>query len=104
MMRILITSMDVDFILPAPMPTRLSAFGRVFAPPWPMTLLTLILLVLFIGLGRWHWHRGEAKQVLWSAYERNDATPALDARIDFDAAERFKPVAISGHFEPGRQF
>jgi len=86
------------------MPTRLSAFGRVFAPSWPMTLLTLILLVLFVSLGRWQWHRGEAKQVLWDSYERNDVTPALDARVDFDSAERFTSVALTGHFESNRQF
>ena len=69
-----------------------------------MTLLTLSLLVLFISLGRWQWHRGEAKQVLWTAYERNDSTPAPDARIDFDTAERFKRVALAGHFDPDHQF
>ena len=69
-----------------------------------MTLLTLILLVLFVSLGRWQWHRGEAKQVLWDSYERNDVTPALDARVDFDSAERFTSVALTGHFESNRQF
>jgi surfeit locus 1 family protein len=86
------------------MPTRLSAFGRVFAPSWPMTLLTLILLVLFVSLGRWQWHRGEGKQALWDAYERSDAAAQVDAHIDFDTAARFKTVAIRGHFEPKRQF
>jgi surfeit locus 1 family protein len=60
--------------------------------------------VLFVSLGRWQWHRGEAKQVLWTAYERNDSTPAPDARIDFDTAERFKRVALAGHFDPDHQF
>jgi surfeit locus 1 family protein len=69
-----------------------------------MTLLTLVLMMLFISLGRWQWHRGQAKQVLWDSYERNDATAALDARIDFDAAERFTSVALSGHFDSTRQF
>jgi surfeit locus 1 family protein len=86
------------------MPTRLSAFGRVFAPSWPMTLLTLILMMLFISLGRWQWHRGEAKQVLWDSYARNDATPVLDARVDFDGAERFTSVALTGHFDSKHQF
>ncbi len=104
MMRILITSMGVHFILPAPMPTRFSMFGRVFAPSWPLTLLTLILLTLFVGLGRWQWQRGEARQATWNAFERNDATPLLDAPIDFDTAERFRKVALSGRFEPTRQF
>ena len=86
------------------MPTRFSAFGRVFAPSWPMTLLTLILLVLFIGLGRWQWQRGEAKQVLWDAYERNDSSPVPHSRVDFDTAERFQRVALSGRFDPDHQF
>src|SRR3954462_15856333 len=72
MMRILITSMEPHFILPAPMPTRFSAFGKSFAPSWPMTLITLLLLTLFIALGRWQWQRGEAKQALWDTYERNE--------------------------------
>jgi surfeit locus 1 family protein len=86
------------------MPTRFSAFGRVFAPSWPMTLLTLILLALFVGLGRWQWHRGEVKQALWNAYERNDAAPATDGPIDFNTTERFKRVALRGRFESARQF
>ena len=70
-----------------------------------MTLLTLVLLTLFVGLGRWQWHRGEAKQAVWNAYERNDYTPALDAPVDLESADRFKRVAFSaGHFEPDHQF
>ena len=69
-----------------------------------MTLLTLILLMLFIGLGRWQWHRGEAKQAIWDSYQRNDTAPALDSPIDFDTAERFKRVALSGRYEPDHQF
>jgi len=86
------------------MPTRISAFGRVFAPSWPMTLLTLILLMTFIGLGRWQWHRGEAKQALWDAYASNDAPPVPNAPIDFDTAERFQRVALSGRYEANHQF
>jgi surfeit locus 1 family protein len=86
------------------MPTRLSAFGRVFAPSWPMTLLTLILLVLFVGLGRWQWHRGEAKQALWSAYERSDSRSVPGALVDFDTAQRFTRVALTGHFDAAHQF
>ena len=86
------------------MPTRFSAFGRVFAPSWPMTLLTLILLTLFVGLGRWQWQRGEAKQALWDAYARNDSPPALQARIDFDTVPRYQRVALSGRFDSDHQF
>ena len=69
------------FILPAPMPIRFSAFGRVFAPTWPMTLATILLLAMFVSLGSWQWHRGEGKQAVWTEYER-------DAPADADSAPR----------------
>src|SRR4051812_6064833 len=102
-MRILITSMGVHFILPAPMPTRFSAFGRVFAPTWLMTFLTLALLALFVSLGRWQWHRGEAKQAVWAEYERNAPATNIGAR-GFDEFERFAHLELSGAFEPAHQF
>src|SRR5688572_12765097 len=102
-MRILITSIGVHFILPAPMPTRFSAFGRAFAPSWPMTLITLVLLTLFVSLGRWQWHRGEAKQAVWAEFERNAASVPLGTR-DLDSIDRFARVEVSGAFEPERQF
>src|SRR5688572_28688992 len=79
-MRILITSMGGHFILPAPMPARFSAFGREFSPSWPMTLATLVLLALFVSLGRWQWNRGEAKQQVWSEFQRQAAPVPLDSR------------------------
>jgi len=85
------------------MPTRLSAFGRVFAPSWPMTLLTLILLVLFISLGRWQWHRGEAKQAVWGEYQRDAAAEALGSR-NFDSVSRFRRISLAGEFELSHQF
>jgi surfeit locus 1 family protein len=60
--------------------------------------------VLFVGLGRWQWHRGEAKQALWNAYERSDSPPVPNARVDFDAAERFTRVALTGRFDADHQF
>jgi surfeit locus 1 family protein len=68
-----------------------------------MTLLTLVLLTIFVSLGRWQWHRGEGKQAVWDSYERNDATPSLNAPVDFDTADRFKRVAFDGRFEPEHQ-
>jgi surfeit locus 1 family protein len=85
------------------MPIRFSAFGRVFAPSWPMTLLTLILLVAFIGLGRWQWQRGEAKQAVWAQYERGGGAQKLGSR-SFDDIDRFAPVEVTGHFQPWHQF
>jgi cytochrome oxidase assembly protein ShyY1 len=85
------------------MPTRFSALGRVFAPTWPMTLLTLVLLTLFVGLGRWQWHRGEAKQAVWAQFERNAPAQPLGTR-DLDNIDRFARIELSGAFEPERQF
>ena len=65
-----------------------------------MTLITLVLLTLFVGLGRWQWQRGEAKQAVWNAFERNDATPVLNARVDLDASIDSGASRLSGRFEP----
>ena len=69
-----------------------------------MTLITLVLLALFVGLGKWQWQRGEAKQAVWNAFERNDSTPDLNARVNLDAADRFQRIAVTGRYEPSRQF
>jgi surfeit locus 1 family protein len=102
-MRILIGSMRPDFILPAPMPIRFSAFGRVFAPSWPMTLATVLLLAAFVSLGRWQWQRGEAKQAVWSEYERRAPARDLGTR-DPDTVERFAHIRMSGRFDAAHQF
>jgi surfeit locus 1 family protein len=86
------------------MPIRLSAFGRVFAPSWPMTLATLLLLALFVSLGRWQWHRGEAKQLTWANYEREMHEPPVDAPARFDAAPRYQAIRMHGHFDGRHQF
>jgi surfeit locus 1 family protein len=68
-----------------------------------MTLLTVLLLTLFVGLGRWQWHRGEAKQVVWSQFERNAPAQASMER-NVDNVDRFTRVELHGVFEPERQF
>jgi surfeit locus 1 family protein len=85
------------------MPTRFSAFGRVFEPTWPMTLITLVMLTLFVGLGRWQWHRGEAKQAVWAEFERNAPASSLGAR-DFSSIDRFARVQLDGTFDAEHQF
>jgi surfeit locus 1 family protein len=95
--------MGVHFILLAFMPTCFSAFGRTFAPSWPMTLVTLVLLTLFIVLGRWQWHRGEAKEAVWAEYERDAASMPLGSRALGDIA-RFAHIELNGTFEPDHQF
>ncbi|HEY6124414.1 MAG TPA: SURF1 family protein [Steroidobacteraceae bacterium] len=68
-----------------------------------MTLITLVLLTLFVGLGRWQWHRGEAKQAVWSEYERNAAASSIGTR-EFDSIDRFARLELNGEFEPDHQF
>ena len=68
-----------------------------------MTLITLVLLTLFVSLGRWQWHRGEAKQAVWTEYERNAASVPLGTR-EFDSIDRFARLELSGTYEPEHQF
>jgi surfeit locus 1 family protein len=100
----LIGAMERHFILPAPMPIRFSAFGRVFAPSWPMTLATIVLLALFVSLGRWQWHRGEIKQRTWAAYEQQMRMPPVDAPARLDAAPRYQALRLLGRFDGEHQF
>lgn len=85
------------------MSIRISALGRVFAPSWPLTLLTLILLALFVGLGRWQWHRGVAKQAVWAQFERDSPAQALGTR-EFAVIDRFARIGLTGRYESDRQF
>ena len=85
------------------MPTRFSAFGRTFAPSWPMTLVTILLLVLFIGLGRWQWQRGEARQAMWDGFERNSKAVSPGTR-DIDTLDRFARLELNGEFDAAHQF
>src|SRR4051812_5465751 len=102
--RILIGSMGRHSILPAPMPIRISALGRVFAPSWPMTFATVLLLALFVSLGRWQWHRGVAKQQVWAEYDRGMTQPPVDAPPRLEAAPRFAAIRMRGHFDGQHQF
>jgi surfeit locus 1 family protein len=86
------------------MPIRISAFGRVFAPSWPMTLATVLLLALFVSLGRWQWHRGEAKQRVWAEYERQMRLPPVDTPARLEAAPRYQAIRLRGRFDGEHQF
>lgn len=85
------------------MPTRVSLFGRVFAPSWPMTLLTLALLGLFASLGQWQWNKGAAKQAVWDEYQRNAAARTSGGE-SFSRARRFARISLTGEFDPLHQF
>jgi surfeit locus 1 family protein len=86
------------------MPIRFSAFGRVFAPHWAITLATLVLLALFVSLGRWQWLRGEVKQLSWQEFEHQASLPAVEAPADLDAAPRFQTIQLSGRYDADHQF
>jgi surfeit locus 1 family protein len=86
------------------MPIRFSAFGRVFAPHWAITLATLVLLALFVSLGRWQWHRGVDKQLAWQEFERLTSLPPVGTPADLDAAPRFQAIRMRGHFDADHQF
>ena len=68
-----------------------------------MTLATLVLLAVFVSLGRWQWQRGQAKQAVWSEFERNAPARAAGAR-ELATLERFAHVSLSGRFLPRQQF
>ena len=68
-----------------------------------MTLITIVLLTFFVGLGRWQWQRGEAKQAVWSEYERDAPASNIGTR-EFDRVDRFARLELRGEFEPARQF
>jgi len=68
-----------------------------------MTLATLVLLASFVSLGRWQWHRGEAKQQVWSEFQRQTAPQPLGDR-DPDSLPRFARISLAGEFRPAHQF
>jgi surfeit locus 1 family protein len=86
------------------MPIRFSAFGRVFAPHWAMTLATLVFLAVFVSLGRWQWQRGEAKQIAWQEFEHQASLPPVDAPADLDAAPRYQTIRMRGRYDGDHQF
>jgi len=86
------------------MPIRFSAFGRVFAPSWAMTLATVLLLAIFVSLGRWQWHRGEGKQQAAEAFERAATQPPVRTSASLDALPRYLLVTLNGTYETQRQF
>jgi surfeit locus 1 family protein len=86
------------------MPIRFSAFGRVFAPHWAMTLATLVFLALFVSLGRWQWHRGEVKQQVLEDFEHSSTQAPVWLPADLDEAPRYLVVRMKGHFDSDHQF
>src|SRR3974390_1575293 len=80
------------------------AFGRrVFAPSWPMTLLTVVLCLAFVALGRWQWRRGEHRAAEWAAFARG-ADRALPDPGDLTALPRFQRIRVSGQLDAEHQF
>lgn len=86
------------------MPIRFSAFGRVFAPHWAITLATLMLLGSFVSLGRWQWHRGEAKQQVLEDFEHASTRAPVWLPADLEKAPRYLVVQMKGYFDAQHQF
>ena len=87
------------------MPIRFSAFGRVFAPSWPMTLLTSSCCSRrSSSLGRWQWHRGEAEAGGVGRVRARRAAPPLGIARLRRASSASRDFESTGHFEPAHQF
>lgn len=70
-----------------------------------MLALAILSIAAFIGLGRWQWGRGVEKAVLWDAFASQSIENAVPARSsDLARLPRFAAVALSGRYEPERQF
>jgi surfeit locus 1 family protein len=75
-----------------------------FAPPWPVTVVTVLLCALFIRLGFWQWDRGNTRQAEWTNFARGaDKAVALDSR-GLDQVPRFQRVSVLGRFDTEHQF
>jgi surfeit locus 1 family protein len=77
--------------------------GRKAATSWLLTLLAAAAVVAFVALGRWQWHRGVERDAQWAAFSAAGAALPAGAR-DLAALPRFERVALTGRYDPARQF
>jgi surfeit locus 1 family protein len=83
---------------------RLPLGGRLFAPSWRWTLLTIVLCAGFVHAGRWQWEKGEQRQAEWDAFARGADRALPLARADVARLPRFQRVALSGEYDAAHQF
>ena len=82
---------------------KISAY---FKPQWLLTILTLMALASFLTLGLWQLRRSEEKQALLDQRERQ--AQAAEIRLDGNQLSidslRYRPVIVSGKWDPHHQF
>lgn len=78
--------------------------GRVFAPGWLMTALTLVAVAAFVSLGQWQWDRGAAKSVMWENFQRETEAPSATGLQDLEDMPLYSRVTLAGRYLPARQF
>jgi surfeit locus 1 family protein len=73
---------------------------------WAPWIAGAALLVLFLFLGNWQLQRADEKRAVLAGYEvagRSEHQP-LDLSVEPLESLRFRPVVLSGHYLPERQF
>lgn len=83
--------------------TRIPLGGRVFAPSWIMTVLTIAVCVLFISLGRWQWERGKLREAQWEEFERGSEQAIPLGSRSLDELSRFQRVQLTGQYDVEHQ-
>jgi len=83
---------------------RVSIGGRVFAPSWLMTALTVALAMLFVRLGEWQWDRGAHRQAQWEAFARGSAQALPLGARELAALPRFQRIEVAGSLDAAHQF
>ena len=76
----------------------------MFAPSWPLTLLTLALCLLFARLGQWQWQRGEYAQTQRAAFLAGGGPAQPLAGQATGDLPRFAHVTVSGTLDGAHQF
>jgi surfeit locus 1 family protein len=83
---------------------RIPIGGRVFAPSWGFTLLTVLLCVAFFFLGRWQWHRGELRQAEYDRFAAGAERVVALGSDGVDQVPRFQRISVVGQLDPDHQF
>ncbi len=82
---------------------RIAIGRRLFAPSWPMTLLTLALCLLFVRLGQWQWQRGEHAQTQREAFIAGGGPAHPLAGQAVRRLQQFSHVTVSGDLDGAHQ-
>lgn len=75
-----------------------------WSPDWKSVLFTACLLPVLVSLGFWQLQRAEVKRAEQARYEAGLAAAPLSLAELGDDPANYRPVAISGRFDPRRYF